>query len=557
MELSWLDLFIIIFYFIFIIGVGWYLKKFTKTGEDFFLAGRECGSWMSGLAFLAANMGALELLGWSASAYQYGIIATHWYWVGAIPAMLFLALFMMPFYYVSKAHSVPGFLQLRYNEATRLLSGISFAVMTLLACGISMYSMGLVLATMLGWDFTTCVLISAGTVAVYVTFAGLTSAIFNEIIQFFLIWFGVLLIPILGLIEVGGWDNLVQLVSQRVAEMGKSGDYVHLWSSMGSYQDNPMGLHWLGIVLGLGWVISFGYWTTDFLVVQRVFAAKDMRSAKMAPVIASYFKMAIPFIVILPGLLGLAVLPELHPADSGVFDLHSYNAVLPLLIKRYFAPGLLGLGVTALLAGFMSGMAGNISAFATVWTYDIYRSVIKKNGTDRHYLTMGRISIVAGILVGIGTAYFVMQFASIMDYMQALFSFFIAPLFGTMLLGMFWKKATPWGGFWGLLAGTVASVSMFLLLKFNLIEGKLIAFSNQASDMAQNMWRAWWAWCIVVIVTVAVSYFTKPKPREMLKGLVYGETDIEDERSYPLLMRPRFWAVIALVVFVILNIIFF
>ena len=557
MELAWIDICIIVFYFIFIIGVGWYLKKFTKTGEDFFLAGRECGSWMSGLAFLAANMGALELLGWSASAYQYGIIATHWYWIGAIPAMLFLAVFMMPFYYISKAHSVPGFLKLRYNEATRLLSAISFAVMTLLASGISMYSMGLVLATMLGWDFNTCILISAGTVALYVTFAGLTSAIFNEIVQFFLIWFGVLLIPILGMIELGGWDNLVAQVTFRVAEMGKSGDYIHLWSSMGSYSDNPMGLHWLGIVLGLAWVISFGYWTTDFLVVQRVFAAKDLRSAKMAPVIASFFKMAIPFIVIVPGLIGIAVLPELKPADTGTFDLHSYNAVLPLLIKRYFAPGLLGLGVTALLAGFMSGMAGNISAFATVWTYDIYRALIKKNADDRHYLAMGRICTVSGIIIGIGTAYFVMQFASIMDYMQALFSFFVAPLFGTILLGMFWRRTTAWGGFWGLLAGTLASVLMFLVLKFDIVPGKWIAFSNEASAMAQNMWRALWAWCIVMIVTVSVSIVTKPKSREELVGLVYGETEIEKESSYPLFQRPTFWVVISIIVFLMLNIIFF
>jgi len=557
MQLSWLDLSIIIFYFIFVLSVGWYLKKFTKTGKDFFLAGRECTSWVAGLSFLAANMGALELLGWSASAYQYGIIATHWYWIGAIPAMLFLGIFMMPFYHVSKTHSVPGFLKMRYNEPTRLLSAVSFSVMTLLASGISMYSMGLVLATMLGWDFNTCIILSAGTVAVYVAFAGLKSAIFTEIIQFFLIWCGALLIPIIGLVEVGGWDNLVAMVSQRTAEMGKTGEFMHLWSSMGRYSDNPMGLHWLGIVLGLGWVVSFGYWTTDFLVVQRVLAAKDMRSAKMAPIIASFFKMAIPFIVILPGLIGIAVLPELKPADSGTFSLNSYNAVLPLLIKRYFAPGLLGLGVTALIAGFMSGMAGNISAFATVWTYDIYRSVIYKKGTDRSYLNMGRICIVVGIIISIGSAYLVMQFASIMDYMQALFSFFIAPLFGTIFLGMFWRKATDWGGFWGLLTGTCSSISMFLFLKFNLIEGKWVAFSNDASAMAQNMWRAWWAWCITILITVIVSKFGKPKSDEELVGLVYGFTEWEKASSYSLFHRPSFWACISLVAFLILNIIFF
>ena len=553
-ALRWPDLLIVGFYFAMVLGIGIYLKRYTKSGEDFFLAGREMTAWVAGLSFLSANLGALELMGWAASAYQYGILAAHWYWVGAIPAMLFLGIVMMPFYYISKTHSVPGYLQLRYGESTRALSAISFAFMTVLMSGINMYAMALVMKVVLGWNIHFSIWVSSITVAIYVAMGGLFSAIFNEVLQFFLIWLGALLIPILGLVEAGGWSGLVQRIHQNLPQ----GDYTHLWRTMGHFGDNPMGIHWTGIVMGLGWVISFGYWTTDFLVVQRVFAAKDIRAAKMAPIIGSFFKMAVPFIVILPGLLGLGLLnytlvPEKVAAVTGQ---HSYNEVLPLMLARYCGPGLLGLGITALIAGFMSGMAGNVSAFATVWTYDLYRPFVRKGAADSHYLKMGRWCTILGVMISIGTAYVVMQFGSIMDYVQALFSIFIAPLFGTVLLGMLWKRVTPAAGFWGLLSGSVSSIAMFLLVKFDHSMLAYIALSSQAKDMAENMYRALWSWLICVIVTLVVTAFTKPKPVEELAGLVYGCTELPSEGHLPLWRRPIFWAGVSLALFLVLQWIF-
>src|SRR5215470_5265255 len=384
-HLSSIDIVIVIFYFALVLSIGWYLKGRANTGEGFFMAGREMTAWVAGLSFLSANLGALELMGWAGAAYQYGILAAHWYWVGAIPAMLFLALVMMPFYYISKTHSVPGYLKLRFGEPSRALSSVSFAFMTVLMSGINMYSMALVLKIILGWNINVSILVSSITVAIYVTLGGLRSAIFNEVLQFILIWAGALLIPILGLIEAGGWSGLRARIATNA-----SAEYTHLWSTLGKFSDNPMGIHWTGIVFGLGAVISMGYWTTDFLVVQRVLSAKDLRAAKMAPIIGAGFKMLVPFIVILPGLLGLALLPMklVGEGQAIVSGGHSYNEVLPLMLARYCGPGLLGLGITALIAGFMSGMAGNVSAFTTVWTYDIYRALIHRNGTDKQYVDM-------------------------------------------------------------------------------------------------------------------------------------------------------------------------
>src|SRR5947209_2459786 len=553
LSLHPIDLLIIILYFVMVLGIGFYLKRFTKTGEDFFLAGRDMSSWIAGLSFVAANLGSLELMGWAASAYQYGMLATHWYWIGAIPAMLFLGIVMMPFYYISRTHSVPGYLQLRFGEPARALSAITFGFMTIFMSGINMYSMALVMKIILGWDIHFSIWMSSVTVAAYVFLGGLLSAIFNEVLQFFLIWLGAIVISILGLVEAGGWHGMVARIHHNFPEQ----DYTHLWSGLGSFTTNPMGIHWTGILLGLGFVISFGYWTTDFLVVQRVLSAKDLRSAKMAPILGAAFKMCVPFIVILPGLLALAVLPEKLVGESQVnTNAHTYNEVLPLMLARYCGPGLLGLGITALIAGFMSGMAGNVSAFATVWTYDIYRALIRKDASDAHYVSMGRWCTVLGVLVSIGTAYFVMQFQSIMDYVQALFSFFIAPLFGTVILGMLWKRATGPAGFWGLLAGTGSSIAMFVWVQMDHSALRYTAFSTNAKDMAENMYRALWSWLICVIVTVLVSYVTKPKPESELTGLVYGATDIPSEGRLPLYQRPMFWAGVVIVVFCILNIIF-
>jgi len=428
-----------------------------------------------------------------------------------------------------------------------------FSFMTILMSGINMYAMALVMKVVLGWNIHFSIWVSSLTVAVYVSLGGLFSAIFNEVLQFFLIWLGALLIPILGLIETGGWSGVVARIHRNFPQ----GDYTHLWRTMGSFADNPMGIHWTGIVFGLGFVISFGYWTTDFLVVQRILAAKDIRAAKLAPIIGSFFKMAVPFIVILPGLLGLALLPfKLLPESAVGPGQHSYNEVLPLMLARYCGPGLLGLGITALIAGFMSGMAGNTSAFATVWTYDLYRSFIKKNASDDHYVKMGRWCTILGVLISIGTAYLVMRFGSIMDYVQALFSFFIAPLLGTVLLGMLWKRASPAGGFWGLLCGTVSSIGMWALVRANPHLLSYIALSSHAKDMAENMYRALWSWIVCVIVTVVVSLLTRPKPVEALTGLVYGCTELPSEGHLPLWKRPIFWAGVSLALFLVLQWIF-
>ncbi|MGA2482360.1 MAG: sodium:solute symporter family protein [Candidatus Acidiferrales bacterium] len=554
LHLSPIDLIIVIFYFALVLAIGFYLKEHAKTGEDFFMAGREMTAWIAGLSFLSANLGSLELMGWAGAAYQYGILATHWYWIGAIPAMLFLALVMIPFYYISRTHSVPGYLKLRYGEPARALSAVSFAFMTVLMSGINMFAMALVLKVVLGWNIHVSIWVSSITVAIYVALGGLRSAIFNEVLQFILIWAGALLIPILGLVEAGGWRNLQASIAQRA-----SAEYTHLWSTMGSFKDNPMGIHWTGIVFGLGAMLSMGYWTTDFLVVQRILSAKDLRAAKLAPVIGAAFKMMVPFIVILPGLIGIAVLP-MHLVGENVAKVtagaHSYNEVLPLLLARYCGPGLLGLGITALMAGFMSGMAGNVSAFTTVWTIDIYAAFFHKTATDEQRVRMGRWCTVVGVIVSIGTAYLVMKFGSIMDYVQALFSFFIAPLFGTVVLGMLWKRITGAGGFWGLLAGTCSSIGMFVWVKMDPSALRYIALSPYAKAMAENMYRALWCSIICIVVTIVVSLLTKPKRDSELRGLVYGLTDIPSEQLVPLYKRPIFWAAIVAIGFVILNLLF-
>jgi len=552
-SLRGVDIAIVTIYFVMVLGIGFYLKKYTTSGEDFFLAGREMTAWVAGLSFVSANLGALELLGWAGNAYQYGILAAHWYWVGAIPAMLFLGIVMMPFYYISKTHSVPGYLQLRFGRPTSALSAVTFAVMTILMSGVNMYAMAVVMQVVVGWDFNFSIWVSSLTVGVYVALGGLFSAIFNEVLQFFLIWFGALLIPVLGLVEAGGWSGVVARIHQNFPDQ----EFTHMWRPMENFADNPMGVHWVAIVFGLGAVLSMGYWTTDFLVVQRVIAAKNIRSAKMAPVIGAFFKMAVPFIVIFPGLLGRAVLPfHLVAQSAATAGQHSYDGVLPLMLARYCSPVLQGLSITALIAGFMSGMAGNVSAFATVWTYDLYRPFIKKDASDAHYVSMGRWCTIIGLVISIGAAYIVTRFGSLMDYVQALFSFFIAPLFGTVLLGMLWKRMTGAGAFWGLLAGTVSSIAMFTMVELDPSKVTLFAFYPQAKPLAQDMWRALWSWIICVAVTVVVTALTKPRTDAELTGLVYGATELPSEGEFPIVKRPIFWAGLCFAVFLILQWIF-
>jgi SSS family solute:Na+ symporter len=553
-HLGWIDITVIAIYFAMVIYIGIYLKGASNTSEEFFMAGREMTAWIAGLSFVSANLGSLELMGWAGSAYQYGILATHWYWIGAIPAMLFLGIIMMPFYYISKVNSVPGYLALRFGDGTRGLSAVCFALMTVLMSGVNMYAMAVVMKVVLGWNLNFSIWVSSITVAIYVALGGLRSAIFNEVLQFLLIWLGALLIPILGLIEAGGWTNLKHQIAARVG----SSDYTHLWSTTAHFRDNPMGIHWTGLVFGLGIVISFGYWTTDFLVVQRVLSAHNLRAARMSPIIGAGFKMMVPFIVILPGLLALSVLPYhlVGEAQAAITGQHSYNEVLPLMLVRYCGPGLLGLGVTALIAGFMSGMAGNVSAFATVWTYDIYGAFINKKASDSHYVAMGRWCTFGGVIISVVTAYMVRHAASIMDYVQALFSFFIAPLFGTVILGMLWKRATKAGGFWGLLSGTCTAIGLWLWVEHDPTALRYVALSADAKAMAADMYRARWSWLVCVIVTVVVSLATAPKPDSELAGLVYGATRLPEEHDDHWYQKPVFWASLIAVIFVGLNIIF-
>lgn len=552
MDLGPIDLTIIVVYFIVVLGLGLYLKKFTKTGEDFFMAGRDMTAWIAGLSFISANLGSLEMMGYAAATYQYGILVAHAYWIAAIPAILFLALVMIPFYYICKTHSVPGYLKLRYGEGARSLSAMSFAVMTILMSGINMYSMAIIMKVILGWDIHFSIWVSSLTVAFYVMAGGLLSAIFNEVLQFFLIWIGCGVIPVVGLIETGGWSGLVH----RIQTNFPGQDFIHMWRTTGSFTGNPMGVHWTGIVFGWGLAISFGYWTTDFLVVQRVMAAKDLRSAQLGTIIGAFFKMMVPLIVILPGLLALAVLPfHLVPESQvGQPGVHTYNEALPLMLARYCGPGLLGLGVTALVAGFMSGMAGNVTAFTTVWTYDIYKPLIRKNASDAHYVSMGRWCSLLGVFVSIGTAYLVMNFSSIIVYAQVIFVFFIVPMFGTVTLGMLWKRTTPAAGFWGLLAGILTSFGLWLWVKMDPGALRYVALSEHAKDMAENLYRAMWSLIANFAVTILVTLFTKPKPESELRGLVFGLTEVDQQRHFSFFRRPVTWAAAVGIAFVALNV---
>ncbi len=540
---------ILLVYLGFVVWVGFFLKKFTKTDEDYFLAGRRNSAFVAGVAFMSANMGALEVVGYAGQGAEYGLFALHFYLIGAIPAILFLGIFMMPFYYKNRIKSTPGYLKERYDEKTRVLNAISFSLMTVLSAGISLYALALVLKTFLGWDWDLSIWLSAGFVALYIILSGLLSAIFTEIMQFFLIWGGILLLPVLGIVDLGGpgkaFANLPAV-------------YTHLWSIAGSAADNPMKLDWPALVFGLGFGISFGYWTTDFLIIQRAFSAKDVRSARLAPIIASYFKILLGFVVVGSGMVGLALMRDPH---SGFALLHTdgrvnYDSVIPLLMMRYFPPGLVGVGVTSLIAMFMAGQAGNMSAFNTVWTYDIYQSVINKSASQKNLIWMGRAATVVGILLSIIGAYWAKSMPTIIDYLQAIASWILAPAVAVILLGMLVKWISPDGAFWGMLIGTIVSFAMFMALQLGWITPGAIAPGGTASAMAANFWRALWAWLISSGIAVGVSLFTEKRPEAELVGLVRGLSVKEEVAEIPLYKKPVFWASITVVVFIILNIVF-
>ena len=605
MNLTYIDWLIMLLYFVFVLGIGFALKRFMKTSKDFFLAGRALPAWICGLAFISANLGAQEVIGMGASGAKYGIVTSQFYWIGAIPAMIFVGVFMMPFYYGSKARSVPEFLRLRFDEKTRAWNACSFALMTVFSSGISMYAMARLIQTLhvfdklfkdlglpVDWIFHFAILLSGIIVLCYIFLGGLTSAIYNEVLQFFLIVAGFAPLVWVGLKNVGGWNGLKATLPHA---------YVHSWQGMAHSNTNPLGVDWFGLVAGLGFVLSFGYWCTDFLVIQTAMAAESEESARRVPLIAAIPKMFFPFLVILPGLIAIAtpaitrhamaaaapvgmtqaaaahagnlaegrgLIPAKVDPVSGkiMLDSHGqpvldYDLAIPNMLLFYFPTGILGLGLTALLASFMSGMAGNVTAFNTVWTYDLYQSYIHKGASDTHYLKVGRWTTVVGILISMVTAYIVLGFNNIMDTLQLVFSIVNAPLFATFLLGMFWKRTTGHAAFTGLASGTIAALlhhGLTLPMGDNpgIHGGWIHVVHTYPSDMALNFWQAIIAFTVNFVLTVIISLFTKPRPEPELVGLVYSLTPKPVEHHMAWYARPTVIAVGLLVLLVGLNFVF-
>lgn len=576
-ELAPVDYLILIVYFVFVLGIGWALKRYVKTSSDFFMSGQAIPAWICGLAFLSANLGAQEVIGMAASGAKYGIMTSHFYWVGAIPAMVFVGIFMMPFYYGSKARSVPEYLKLRFDEKTRAFNAISFAVMTVFSSGISMHALARLLEQILGFNYDACIAVSALIVLAYILLGGLTSAIYNEVLQFFMIVFGFLPLVWLGLEHIGGWDALVAklnvVATSPTNPAGKAfaeGAWTQSWSHMYSSSANPMGVEWFGMVMGLGFVLSFGYWCTDFLVVQRAMAADSMSAARRTPLIAAVPKMLFPALVILPGMIAISMQQDLGnflPLDekTGGVD---YNMTVPAMLAHFLPSGLLGIGITALMASFMSGMAGNVTAFNTVWTYDLYQSYIRPGQPDRHYLRMGHVITVVGILISVACAYVTKSFDNIMDMLQLVFGFVNAPLFATFLLGMFWRRATGHGAFFGLLSGTLAAAAHHgLTLPTGAsvgVKGGWLMWMTGGTplhtypvEMAQNFWAAIFAWSACFVVTIIVSLATpRNKSDEELRGLVYSLTPRVKELGVPWYKQPAMLALVVLAGAIALNVIF-
>ncbi|HPA17609.1 MAG TPA: sodium:solute symporter family protein [Verrucomicrobiae bacterium] len=561
-HLQWVDYTVLAVYFAFVLGIGYVLRRDVRGSKDFFESGRSLPAWVCALGFIGANLGAQEVMGMAASGAKYGIMTSHFYWVGAIPAMVFVAVFMMPFYYGSKARSVPEYLKLRFDEKTRGFNALTFAAMTVMSSGISMYALAKLLSAILGWNFHVCITASGLIVLCYIFMGGLTSAIYNEVLQFFLIVFGFLPLVLLGLQQAGGWDGLVAKLGPVATNAGfASGAWTQSWTHTGSPAANPMGVEWFGLAMGLGFVLSFGYWCTDFLVVQRAMAARDMNAARRTPVIAAIPKMLFPGLVIVPGMIAIA----LHQSGGG-FQLPAkgnsldYDMVMPSMLAHYFPTGMLGLGLTALMASFMSGMAGNVTAFNTVWTYDIYQGYIKRDGTDAHYLAVGRWTTVVGILASMAAAYAAAQFNNIMDILQLVFAFVNAPLFATFLLGMFWRRATGHGAFFGLICGTLAAALHHgLTLPVGAAAGIKGGWLGATldfypSEMAQNFWTAIYAWTVCFVATILISLVTRRnKTDEELRGLVYALTPRIKGDAVAWYKRPAVLGAVVLVASAVLN----
>ncbi len=571
-DLTWIDYLIMMIYFVFVLGIGWFLRKYMKNANAFLEAGRSMPAWVAGLAFISTNLGALEVMGMTGSGMKYGMLTTHFYWIGAIPAMIFLALFMMPFYYGSKARSVPEFLKLRYDEKTRGLNAILFAVMTILASGISMYALAILMENILGWDFNLSLWISALIVLGYTYLGGLSSAIYNEVLQFFIIVIGLLPLVFLSLKDVGGWVGLKAQLAPIAISNGFAADtYTTTWRYAGEAVSNPLGVEWFGILFGLGFVLSFGYWCTNFLIVQRAFAAESKAAARKVPLIGAIPKMFIPFLIIVPGIIAIVLFNDpgkgfTLPLDAGGKPIYDYTIIM--LLKQYLPTGVLGLGITALLASFMSGMAGNVSAFNTVWTYDIYQSYMRpatgdEDADGKHYLTVGRITTVVGVLLSIGAAYIASKFGNIMDFLQTIFSMINAPLFAVIFLGMFWKRTTGHAAFTGLLAGFLMALLHHGLTvpagATTLVKGGWIAsLYTYPVEMAQNFWTAIIAFAVSSSITVVLSLLTKQQKSDKdLYGLVYSLTPRElSDKHLPWYERPAGLAILVGAICLVLTIMF-
>ena len=512
LDTNWVDYLILAIYFVAVLGIGFAAKRYIKSSLDYFLSGRSLPAWITGLAFISANLGALEVLGMAANGAQFGTYTLHYYWIGAVPAMVFLGLVMMPFYYGSKVRSVPEYLRLRFNKPTHLFNALTFAIATVLIAGVNLYALALVLQLLLGWPILLGIVVAAAIVLAYITLGGLSSAIYNEVLQFFIIVAALVPLTIVGLIDVGGWGGLQDAVAQRTDD-----DLFGTWSgTQPGAVDNPLGASWIPIIFGLGFVLSFGYWTTNFAEVQRALSAKSLGAARRTPLIGAFPKIFIPAITIIPGLVALAVINGL----GGDSEAMQYNNAIPLLMDRYLPSGMLGLALVGLLAAFMAGVAANVSAFNTVVTYDLWESYVRPGQSDAYYLRFGRIATVAGIVIGIGTALIASGYTNIMDYIQLLFSFFNAPLFATFIIGMFWKRMTPWAGLYGLIAGTLGAAVAYYANKWDIV--------SLGSDQSAAFWGAIAAFVADAVVTVIVSIFTQPKPDSELQGLVYGMANEEE-----------------------------
>ena len=512
LDTNLVDYAILAIYFVAVLGIGFAAKRYIKTSLDYFLSGRSLPAWITGLAFISANLGALEILGMAANGAQFGVYTVHYYWVGAVPAMVFLGIVMMPFYYGSKVRSVPEYLRLRFNRPTHFFNAMTFALATVLIAGVNLYALALVLKLMLGWPILLGIVIAAAVVLVYITLGGLSSAIYNEVLQFFVILAALIPLTIIGLHDVGGWDGL----KEAVMKVNDEDKLFNSWKGTGiGNVDNPLGASWVPIVFGLGFVLSFGYWTTNFAEVQRALSAKSLSAARRTPLIGAYPKIFIPAVTIIPGLVALATIPGLGGKDPD----KEFNNAIPLLMNEYLPNGMLGIALAGLLAAFMAGVAANVSAFNTVVTYDLWEPYVKSGESDAYYLRFGRIATVTGIVVGIGTALIASGYNNIMDYIQTLFSFFNAPLFATFIIGMYWKRMTPWAGFWGLVAGTAGAAATYYLNNGGVID--------LGSDQASAFWGACVAFAADAIVSVVVTLFTTPKPIEELQGLVHGMANEE------------------------------